>query len=74
MVSGSNIFQDKAHKKILFSFRGRVPVIFHWILKVYETVLLFKKYLTSKIEKNVPYEFFLQFYEPPDLGKKIFTT
>ena len=28
-----------------------------------------------KIEKkNVPHDFFLQFYEPPDLGKKIFTT
>ena len=28
-----------------------------------------------KIEKkNVPHDFFLQFYEPPDLGKKFFTT
>ena len=33
-----------------------------------------KKYLTSKIEKNVPHGLFLQFYEPPDLGKKNFTT
>ena len=41
---------------------------------VYVTVLSLKKYLTSKIEKNFPYGSFLQFYEPPDLGKKIFTT
>ena len=33
-----------------------------------------RKYLTSKIEKNAPHRFFLQFYQPPDLGKKIFTT
>ena len=43
-------------------------------LKVYVIVLLLKKYLTLKIEKNVPHEFFLQFYEPFDIGKKIFTT
>ena len=33
-----------------------------------------KKYWKSKIEKSVWHGFFLQFYEPPDLGKKIFKT
>ena len=33
-----------------------------------------RKCLTLKIEKNIPHKSFLQFYEPPDLGKKIFTT
>ena len=33
-----------------------------------------RKYLASKIERKVPHGLFLQFYELPDLGKKIFTT
>ena len=63
----------KPQKKFLFSLPGRGPVIFGF-LKVYVTVLLLKKYLASKIEKSVPHGSFLQFYEPTDLGKKIFTT
>ena len=52
---------------------------FAGFLKFYVTVLLFRKYLTSKIEKKRStyfclFVFFLQFYEPPDLGKKMFTT
>ena len=31
MISGGNILQDKAQEVFLFSFRDRVPVIFHWI-------------------------------------------
>ena len=45
---------------------------FTGFLKVYVTILLLKKYLTSKIEKNVPHVFFyLQFYDPLILEKKI---
>ena len=46
---------------------------FDGFLKVYVKVLFLKKYLTSKIEKHVPH-FFLQFYERPGLGNKLFTT
>ena len=55
-------------------FLVKFQVYFTEFLKVYATVLLLKKYLTSKIEKkNIPHGFF-KFHEPPDLGKKIFTT
>ena len=43
VILGGNILRDKAQELFLFSFLGRVPVIF---LKVYVTVLLLKKYLT----------------------------
>ena len=61
-------------KEFFFSVFLVKLLYFTGFLKVYVTVLLLKKYLTSKIEKNVPHGSFLQFYEPPDLGKKIFTT
>ena len=61
-------------KKFFLVFLVEFQLYFTGFLKVYVTVLLLKKYLTSKIEKNVPHGSFLQFYEPPDLGKKIFTT
>ena len=41
--------------------------------KIYVIVFLLRKYLTSKIEKTIPNGFFMQFYEPSDLGKKILT-
>ena len=31
VISGGNILYDKAQEIFLFSFPGRVPVIFHWI-------------------------------------------
>ena len=62
--------QDKAKEIFLFSFPGRVPVIFHWISKGFVTVLLLKKYLASKIEKKRSTSVFLRFYEPADLGNK----
>ena len=31
MISWGNILHDKAQEIFLFSFPGRVPVIFHWI-------------------------------------------
>ena len=78
MISGSNILLDKNQKIFFLVFLVEFQLYFTGFLKVHVTVLLFKKYLTSKIEKNNPYEFFFffffQFYEHPDLGKKISTT
>ena len=71
MISGSNILLDTVQKIFFLVFLVEFQLYFTGFLKVHVTVLLFKKYLTSKIEKNGPYEFFLQFYEHPDLGKKI---
>ena len=31
VILGGNILRDKAQELFLFSFLGRVPVIFHWI-------------------------------------------
>ena len=43
------------HKKFFFSVSlVEFQLYFTGFLKVYATVLLLKKYLTSKIEKNVP--------------------
>ena len=64
----------KPKKFFFLVFLVEFQLYFTGFLKVYVTVLLLKKYLTSKIEKNVPHGSFLQFYKPPDLGKKIFTT
>ena len=65
----------KPKKFLLLVFVVEFQFYFTGLLKVYVTVFLLKKYLTSKIEKSVPHVFFfLQFYELPDLGKKMFTT
>ena len=72
VISGDNILYNKAQEIFLFSFRGRVSVLFHWIFDGL-TVLLLKKYLMWKIEKKYSTWLFLQFYKPPDLGKKIST-
>ena len=62
----------KPNKFFFLVFLVEFQWYFTGFLKVYVTVLLLKKYLASKIEKkNVLHGFFLQFYEPPDLGKKI---
>ena len=59
----------------LFSFPGRVLVIPHWISEglcnssFIEEIFNFKNW-----KKCSAWIFFFQFYEPPDLGKKIFTT
>ena len=61
-------------KKIFFLvFLVEFQLYFTGFLKVYATGLLLKKYLTSKIEKNIPHIFSLQFYEHPDLVKNILT-
>ena len=74
VISGSKSCRIKPPKNFFLVFLIEFQLYFTGFLKVYVTVILFKKYLTSKIEKNVPFFFFLQFYEPPDLGKKIMTT
>ena len=63
----------KPKKFFFLVFLVEFQFYFTGFLNVYVTVLLLKKYLTSEIE-NIPHGFFLQFYEPRDLGKKIFTT
>ena len=64
----------KPKKFFLLVFLVEFQLYFTGFFKVYVTVLLLKKYLTSTIEKNIWHGSFFQFYEPPDLGKKIFTT
>ena len=62
-------------KKFLFLiFLVEFQLYFYRFLKVYVKVLLLKKYFTLKIEKKRSTWVFLQFYECPDLGKKMFTT
>ena len=74
-IAISHVFVRTKPNNFFFSVSlVEFQLYFTGFLKVYVTVLLLKKYLTSKIEKNAPHGFFLQFYEPPDLGKKIFTT
>ena len=74
-IAISHVFVRTKPNNFFFSVSlVEFQLYFTGFLKVYVTVLLLKKYLTSKIEKNVPHGSFLQFYEPPDLGKKIFTT
>ena len=60
----------KPKKVFFFVFQ----LYFTGFLKVYVAVILLRRYIKSKIEKNVAHGFFLQFYETPDLGKKLFTT
>ena len=62
----------KPPQNFLFSFLGRVPVIFHWISKGLCNSSFIKE--ISKFEKKCSTWVFWQFYEPPDLGKNTFTT
>ena len=74
-IAISHVFVRTKPNNFFFSVSlVEFQLYFTGFLKVYVTVLLLKKYLTSKIEKNVPHVVFLHFYEPPDLRKKIFTT
>ena len=65
---------NKPRKVFFLVFLVEFQLYFTGFLKVYIRVLLLKKYLTSKIGKNISHGFFSLFYKPPDLGKKIFTT
>ena len=66
----------KTTPKLAISHIFEFQLYFSGFLQVYVRVLLLKKYLTSKTEKNVRHAFlfFFSIYEPPDLGKNIFTT
>ena len=67
----------KAQEIFLFSFPGRVPVIFHWISEGLCNSSFIEEIFNIKNWKNIQHVFcffFLQFYEPPDCRKKIFTT
>ena len=66
----------KPKKFFFLVFLVEFQLYFTGFLKFYIIVLLLKTSLTSKTEKTFHmvcfFFFFLQFYEPPDLGKKIF--
>ena len=64
----------KPNKFLFLVFLVEFQLYFTGFLKVYVTVLLFRKYLTSKIEKNVPHGFLLQFLWTPWSWKESFTT
>ena len=53
VISGGNILQDKAQKTFFLVFLVEFQLYFTRFLKVYVSVLLLKKYLTSNIEKNI---------------------
>ena len=55
-IKPNNVFFSVSLLEFQLHFTG--------FLKVYVTVLLLKKYLTSKIEKNVPHVFFCNFMNP----------
>ena len=61
MFQGVICCRIKGQEIFLFSFSGKVPVIFHWVSEG-----LCKFFFWRNI--------FLQFYEPPDLGRKTFTS
>ena len=63
----------KAQEIFLFSFPGRVPVIFHWISEGLWNSSFIEGIFKIKNWKNCCIWVFLQFYEAPDLGKNIFT-
>ena len=54
----------KPPKKSFLVFLVEFQVYFTGFLKVYVIVLLLRKYLTSKIEKNVPHGLFCKFMNP----------
>ena len=64
----------KLKKNFLFSFLGRVPVIFYWISEALCNSSFIEEIFNFNNWKKCSTWVFLQFYEPPDLGKKIFTT
>ena len=75
VITGGNILYEKAQELLLFSFLVEFSLHFIGFLKDYVILLLLRKYLTLKIEKDVPHGFFfLQIHEPPNLGKETFKT
>ena len=74
VISGGNIVKCKAPQSFLFSFPGRVPVIFHWISEGLCNSSFIEEIFNIKNWKKRSTWIFFEFYEYPDLGKKIFTT
>ena len=74
VISGGNILWDKAQEIFHFSFPGRIPVIFHRISEGLWNSFLTEEIFNIKNWKKRFIWFFLQYYEPADLGKEIFTT
>ena len=74
VISGGNILWDKAQEIFLFSFPGRIPVIFHRISKGLCNSFFTEEIFNIKNWKKRFIWFFLHYYEPADLGKEIFTT
>ena len=60
----------KPNKFFFLVFLVELQLYFTGFLKVYITVLLLKKYLTSKIAKNIPHGFFCNFMNPLILERK----
>ena len=71
MITGGNILYEKAQELFFLVFMVEFRLHFIGFLKVYVTLLLLRKYLTLKIEKDVLHGFFFTNYEPPNLGKKL---
>ena len=65
-----DILQDKAQQIFLFSFPGRVPVIFHWISEGFCNSSFIEEIFNIKNWKKCSHGFFLQFNEPPILEIK----
>ena len=63
----------KAQEIFFLVFLVEFQLYFTRFLKVYVTFLLSRIYLTLKNEKKF-HMFFFTIYEPPNLGKKTFTT
>ena len=64
--------QDKAQESFLFSFRGRIPVIFHWSSEGLCNSSFIEEIFKSKIEKNVPHGSFFLILQMPSSGKENF--
>ena len=72
VISGVISCMIKPKKFFLLVFLGEFQLYLTGFLKVYVTVLLLKKYLTSKIEESAPHGFFFfcNFMNPPILERK----
>ena len=69
VILGGNILRDKAQELFLFSFLGRVPVIFHWISEGLCNSSFIEETFNIRNSTKCLKWVFLQIYEPPDLGK-----
>ena len=62
VILGGNILRDKAQELFLFSFLGRVPVIFHWISEgLCNSSFIEKIFNIKKLKKRFHMGFFCNF-------------